>query len=248
MDEQVFRELGFTNAETRIYLALLKLGPSTAGPILKKTGLQNSVVHMALAKMVEKGIVSFILVGKIKHYSCTNPKNLHLLIEEKESELKRLNQKITNALPELLLMQKKEENQQAEIFKGFRGLKNMLYSIIEDAKKGDEYLFFAYFTPTPQHHKKMFNFYKEFETVRHQRGIIVKGIAPKNAKKYFAGRKTENILFTDLLIPANITIFKDYVAIEPAWKDDIVVFLMKSKELAQGFKRYWHQIYDSQKK
>lgn len=46
MDTQILEDIGLTNAEIKVYIALLELGTSTAGPIIEKTGLQNSVVHM----------------------------------------------------------------------------------------------------------------------------------------------------------------------------------------------------------
>ena len=60
MDTRILEDIGLTNAEIKIYLALLELGTSTAGPILEKSGLQNSVVHMTLKKLVDKGLVTFV--------------------------------------------------------------------------------------------------------------------------------------------------------------------------------------------
>ncbi len=56
MDIRILEDIGLTNAEIKVYLALLELGTSTAGPVLSKTGLQNSVVHMTLARLIDKGI------------------------------------------------------------------------------------------------------------------------------------------------------------------------------------------------
>ena len=39
MDTKILEDLGFTNAEIKVYLALLELGSATAGPIIEKSGL-----------------------------------------------------------------------------------------------------------------------------------------------------------------------------------------------------------------
>ena len=57
MDSAVLEEIGLTSGEAKVYLALLELGPSKAGGILRKSGLQNSVVHLCLNKLIEKGMV-----------------------------------------------------------------------------------------------------------------------------------------------------------------------------------------------
>ena len=76
MNTQILEDIGLTPAEIKIYLALLELGATTAGPILQKTGLQNSVVHMTLNKLVDKGLISFVKEGKINHYQAANPKHI----------------------------------------------------------------------------------------------------------------------------------------------------------------------------
>src|SRR3989338_7621296 len=80
MDTSIFEELGLTPAEIKIYLALLEQGVSTAGPILQKTGLQNSVVHLTLAKLLVKGFISFVKKGKVKQYRAADPKKILTLI------------------------------------------------------------------------------------------------------------------------------------------------------------------------
>ena len=76
MDTSILEDLGLTNAEIKVYLALLELGTTKAGLIIRKTSLQNSVVHLTLLKLVEKGFVSFIKKGGVKEYSASNPENI----------------------------------------------------------------------------------------------------------------------------------------------------------------------------
>ena len=44
MEEEIFRDLGFSERETKVYLALLELGSTTVGPIAAKTRMQDSKV------------------------------------------------------------------------------------------------------------------------------------------------------------------------------------------------------------
>ena len=44
MNTEILEDLGLTQSEIKTYLTLLELGSSTAGPILEKSNLQNSVV------------------------------------------------------------------------------------------------------------------------------------------------------------------------------------------------------------
>jgi len=156
MDTSILEDIGLTKAEIKVYLALLELGSSTAGPVIEKTGLQNSVVHMTLHKLVEKGFVSFIKKGKIRHYQPTDPRHIIDFIEEKKKRFVTL-------LPQLLAKQKVKEKQEAEIYEGFKGFKTMLYEFIKDVKPGDEYLFFAFSAKNPDDFGRIFEFYKDMK-------------------------------------------------------------------------------------
>jgi sugar-specific transcriptional regulator TrmB len=242
MDTSILEDIGLTNAEIKVYLALLELGSNTAGPVIKKTGLQNSVVHLTLGKLLEKGFISYVKIGKVKHYKAIDPKSVVDFIEEKKKKFEKI-------LPELLVMQKKEVTQEAEIYLGFNGFKAMHYEFIKDAKKGEDYLYFA-FDPgdNPKFdYDKVFIFYKEFEKVRLQKGLELKGIAPVAIKDHFAGRSLKNVLFVDFPTASSISIFRDRVMLTP-WEENQVSFLIHSQQLAQSFRRHFYSIWNKYKK
>lgn len=129
METSVLGDLGFTNAEIKIYLALLELGSATAGPIIEKSGLQSSVVHMTLNNLVNKGFVSFVKEGQRNHYQATNPKHISEYIEEKKKQFEEL-------LPTLLLKQKvAKEKSEVVSYRGIKGVKELLYELLEAGGK-----------------------------------------------------------------------------------------------------------------
>jgi len=236
MDISILEDLGLTNAEIKVYLALLEIGVSSAGPIINKTGLQNSVVHMTLHKLVEKGFISFVKKGKTRYYQATNPENIVRFIEEKKKRFQII-------LPELLAKQKKQEKQEAEVYEGLKGFKNMLYEFIKDGRKGDEYLFFSFYTKNPDDFENVYNFYKDFEKERKKLGLIVKGVAPLDIKDKFKGRDIKNVVFVDFPVPLNISVLNDKVIFTP-WEDKQVSFLIHSRQLAESFRQFFYSIWD----
>jgi len=125
MNTQILEDLGLTGAEIKVFITLLELGSSTAGPVVEKSGLQNAVVHRAFHSLSEKGLISHILEGKIKHYQTIEPKQLLDFIDEKRSQLESI-------IPELEAKQSHEkEKPSATLFQGIRGVKELLNSIIE---------------------------------------------------------------------------------------------------------------------
>ena len=48
--EELLREIGLSNWETRVYIALLELGSTTTGPLVKKCGVERNVYFRAKRK------------------------------------------------------------------------------------------------------------------------------------------------------------------------------------------------------
>ena len=76
MDVSALEGIGLTNAEIKVYLALLELGATKTGLLIEKSGLKSSVVYSALARLMEKGLVSSIKEGKMSTYKASDPKNI----------------------------------------------------------------------------------------------------------------------------------------------------------------------------
>jgi len=85
---EILRELGFSEREIKVYLALLKLGQTTVGPIAAKTRMQHSKVYQTLEKLIDKGLVSFVLKSKTKHFEAQDPKHILILSKKKKESLK----------------------------------------------------------------------------------------------------------------------------------------------------------------
>jgi len=243
MDITILEDLGLTRAEIKIYLALLEIGTSTAGPLIRRTNLQNSVVHATLPKLIERGFVSYIKKGGVKEYSATDPENILKFIEEKKKRFE-------NLLPELLSSQQPKIKQEAEIYQGFNGLKVMLNELIKEAKKGDKFLFFIFDTQNPEKYEKVYEFYrKDFHEQRKEKGLMEQGLSPELYREQVSkARWTKGkVKFVNFPIPTNISICNDKIAFTP-WDDGEVCFLIKSKQLSDSFKAYFNVIWKLAKK
>jgi len=241
MDTKILEDLGFTGAEIKIYLALLSLGRTTAGPILQKTKLHNSIVHRTLSRLIEKGLVSFIIEGKVKHYQATSPKNIEKSIDENKKRFEKI-------LPNLLQLNIPLDKQEAKIFRGFSGFKNALQEFIADSKKGDEYLIFSLGAKNLEKYEHIIRYYQEFEKERRKRGIISKAIAPESSKeKLKESSKIIDILFVNFPVPLDVSIFQDKIFLS-SWGEEDSFFLIYSAGLAESFKSYFYSIWDKYKK
>lgn len=91
-------ELGFSEEESQIYLALLELGGAAASNVARKTGIPRVNCYYLLGELKKRGLVSEVVRNKIKFYSCLSPA---MLVKKEEIVLEKLNALI----PELLSLQ-----------------------------------------------------------------------------------------------------------------------------------------------
>jgi len=118
MDTKPLEKIGLTKSEIRVYLALLKLGQTTAGPIVDEAKVTRSKIYDILERLKNKGLVSYITKESTKYFSAADPKSLLDYLEEKEKEIQDDKESVKEILPELLLQQTLVEKKKiAEIFR-----------------------------------------------------------------------------------------------------------------------------------
>ena len=119
MEEEILQKIGLSQAQSKIYLALLEIGSVKVGRIIEKTGLQSSTVHNCINQLIEKGFISYTVIGKIKAYQATSPEIIRDYLKEQEKDFE-------NILPNLKEKHKLAEHQsKAEIFQGTQGIMNI---------------------------------------------------------------------------------------------------------------------------
>lgn len=240
MKIEVLEELGLSNAEVKVYLKLLELGKCKSGILIDKTKLQSSTVYHILGSLMEKGLVSYILNGKIKYYYAENPKILNELLAEKKKKLDEL-------MPILLEKQNtSNKKQKAKIYEGFKGLKTAYLDILETMNKGEEYYFFQFPIEKLQD-EKLTLFYRNYHIKRAEKGIFVKCISSTDTKesmKYLYNIKNTKIRLIEEPSPNVIVIYKGKVLIID-WDEEPIAFLIESNAIYSSYKKFfehkWNQ-------
>ena len=85
-----FTQLGFTDKETEIFLALYKLGSSPASTIAKHTHLERTNVYKTLLKMANEGVVLTTQHHGVKHFFVPDASILKKYMETKKEQLQKL--------------------------------------------------------------------------------------------------------------------------------------------------------------
>ncbi len=237
MNTKILEDIGLTPGEIKVYLTLLELGPHSAGKIIEKANIQNSVFHFNINRLIEKGLVSYIKKGKAKIYQAADPENFKTYLRDKEKQIEKI-------LPELKAKQKlAKEKQEVELFTGKKGILTLLNQLIENTKPKDEFLFFP---PdfNQNKNKEIQEFYLKYDIKRQDKKLITKGISNIKLKKLFKGRKYLKMKYSNLPVPIHSAICNNKMAIIN-WGDQPTGVLIYSKNIVKKQKEFFHALWNS---
>jgi len=249
MNTRIFEDIGLTKGETKVYLALLELGLSTTGNIVKKSQVSTSKVYKILDKLTEKGLVSYILKKKAKHFKAANPSKVIDYIDRKEKSLENKKQEITKLLPSLQELQKLSSiEQEATIYEGLEGLKTAFDDVLNTLEKGDTHLVFG--AGSGENEKRYTRFFHLFHKKRERKGIKAKIIFNTEVKGKFKSQENSKLVqakYLDETTPAAISIYSNKLIIA-LLTEKPVIFLIKSKETADSFRKFFDTMWKIAKK
>ncbi len=245
----ILEEIGLTRNEVRIYLALLELGSTTSGAIIKKTGIHTSKVYDGLERLIEKGLVSYVIIADTKHFKAVNPERLLDFLEEKKNKIRQEEERIKSILPELRLKQQLVgDDTEAEIFRGWKGLETVYKMLRDTLKKGEFNYVFGASKGEDKEHVRIF-FTKHLKLLA-QKKIKQKIIYNESAR----GNIPENLCYPQLfqvrymsnMTPAEINIWADKVMIVILTRKPTVI-LLSNKNVADSFRQYFELMWQMAK-
>ena len=131
MDVSDLEKLGLNKNEAKVYLGLLKKGQSVASELVKLLGVHRNIVYDNLEKLIEKGLVSYVVEGTKRKFIAEDPT---AVIEFLDQKSKRIDNEIDSAkklVPEIReLLEVSKEKQDASLFRGVKGVKKILGDIL----------------------------------------------------------------------------------------------------------------------
>ena len=95
------REYGLSNKESKVYLALLELGPSSVTQIASKSSINRTTAYDILNALEHYGLISHVGEYKKQTYVAENPERLISYLDKKSQEYKNKAGEAKGLLPEL---------------------------------------------------------------------------------------------------------------------------------------------------
>ena len=235
-------KLGLTENEARVYSSLLELGSTNAGEVIKKTKLHRNIVYDNLYKLVEKGLVSFVIIKNIKHFEATSSKELGEYVARKKQEAINEEKIVKELLPKIEdIRVSSEKKQEATIFKGKKGLKTILE---ETTRSKAELLVFGTGWGMIE---TMGSYWEQWHLKLRQNRIKCRILLPFNKKGKSLKPFVEKLLPDESIMPSTIAVFEDRV-VNIIWGEEPIAILIVSEKASQSYKNFFEMLWKIAKK
>lgn len=235
MKKEILLQIGLSGNEVDIYLALLRIGPSLVSEIVKKTGINRTNIYDRLERMIDKGIIGYVIKNNRKHFYATDPKRLIRYLDEKEEQIKKDKENLNKILPELENIKPSIVKEEVEVYEGKEGLKTILEGIISSKQDILTYGSEGNFSSVLEFY--FHHYLKRLEKNKIKMKVIFNY---DYTKKPFKWKFSEvRYLPKEYKTPTETTIFGENVVIF-LLTDQPKAILIKSKTISESYRKYFN--------
>jgi len=233
-------KLGFSGNEADVYLAMIDLGETGAGEIIKRTSLHRNIVYETLDKLVAKKLVTKVVKKKVAQFLLTDPKRI---LDEQKSKME-LAQKLVPSL-----MAQANVKQEIVIYEGLEGFQNFNLTNIDRMKDGT--VLYVLGAVGDKWYELMGEKYHKYEKTRLKKKVWFKMVEYHKSKidneiakagKYYDIR----VIPLQLETPANVLIWDDYIALQTL-VEPYSVIQIKNAALAKAYLNYFNLLWNQGK-
>lgn len=227
------KEAGLTENESKVYLALIDLGPSPAGQISRKTGLHRRTVYDTTEMLIKKGLIGYILKNNRRLFQAASPQRFIDIINEKRDFLEPIIQGLNEKFNKI------KEKEETNFYKGKEGLKY----IFEDQLNFNEILILG---ASLKAYEILQFYFKWYDKTRREKKIKTRIIAQD--------KKIKRIPLSEIRYipekysnPVSVNIYGDKTAII-LWANNPFGIVIKNKEVSDAYKNYFELLWKMAKK
>lgn len=242
MDTKILEEIGLTKSEIKAYLALIKLGSTSTGPLSKQSQVSRSKLYAVLDKLEKKGIVSHIEKDNTAYFQAVEPAKIINYIEDKEKDFKRLMEDFKGFLPQLNNYYENSENvQKVCVYQDFGGLCAAYEHIYLKLKHGGEYYCFGIAADQTEEQNR---YWEKDHMRRAKAGIKCRLLFNQDTDKAVLTNRNgfplcdARYMPTNIKPPAYFNIFSDTTIISVPSHTAISIEII-SQNIADSFKSYF---------
>lgn len=240
------KNIGLSDKEAKVYLAMLELGPATMLEIAAKANVNRPTAYVQIESLKKMGLVSTHTKGNKKLFTAESPTQLEFILNQEEKIVEQKRDQLQKVLVDLIaLYNLAEEKPLVRYFEGKEGLLRMQ----EEFLKTKDKMILGIFSVDDL--RKVFPDHPNTYTPRRvqkkirSRSIYTSTAGPvldKDNKNVL--RETKYVSPEKLPISTDLTIFDNHIAIS-SLKGKIGGTIISHPEIASSFKAIFNFLWNT---
>lgn len=240
----ILREIGLTDYESRVYVALLDLGKATSGEILQQASLNTGKIYDILASLKNKGFVSEIIEAGVKKFFPADPQRIYDYLEEKKQDISQQEASLGNIIPDIMKkIEFQKEAQRVEVFYGYKGVCAARIKEINRYNKKNVIRIFGVgkrekYTP------QIYNYFTNYlYPIRIEKKMKIKKLLDHTARKYREDHEEiAEVRFFPYASPVTIATIGDLTIIDILIEEPVTITIESqavADSFVQQFELFW---------
>ena len=231
------QKLGFSAQDVEVYLTALKVGESSVGAIIAKTGFHREIVYGALSRLEQQGLVQAFEKKKIRHYQAQDP----AILVRKEKEKADLALSMLPQLQELFT----QPAVSIKVYERAEGLEEIEKDWAASLKDGEE--FYCIGGAGDAWYEVAAPFYKKYHDRLLKRNIRLKTVTYANESRGIA--RYENLKFNairvlpeNFRVPSSSVIYADKLLLQ-IFGEQYIGIVIQSKKVSETYRHYFSSLW-----
>lgn len=245
--ELLFRQLGLSEKQAKIYRVLLGRKTARAALLSKKSGINRSNTYVLLTDLVKRGLVRELTKGQVKSFQAVEPAKLLQLARQRQRDLEAAGKLAEEMVPELTKEWKASVGRPVvRYLEGKEGLQQVFGDIYNPQNKE------VYGCVDMERVHEVFpdHIVKELIPKRIEYGVKAYGVLGKSAdtqrlKYQDEEQLRETILLdkNDFPLPAEIEVYQDKVAMMSFATGEMVGVILENADFATSLRSLFRRLY-----
>lgn len=234
--EESLKQIGFSEPEAAIYLALLELGRGTVSQIAIRAKIQRTSGYHILSSLTAKGLATISGREPKQEYVAESPANLQRYVERELERQKGIVSRTTGLISDLTAISSQGDRPRVRFFEGAKGLQE----VYEDTLTASESI--RAMANVDHMHETLPDYFPKYYERRARKGIGIRAIIPATSiGKNRAAKDKEESRETALVPPKQfsfspeINIYDNKVMIA-SWREKLGI-IIESAEIADAMKK-----------
>lgn len=237
---KALENLGLSEKEAKVYLALLELGQASAYKVAQKSGVKKPTTYVLLDELRQKELVVKMPGDKTQMFIAKSPEDFFNTTKGRVLSA-------TETLPEILSVMRKQNKVRTMYFEGTEGLQQALWYEMKNNKSKELVGFYAL---SENVDKEIYDMTWKWAEDMKKYNISLRGFVPthdtitdyrKADKKY--NREMRELPYEDYSSETSMDVMGDFVRIIDLTKDSPQAIIIENERTAKMIKQIFEMMW-----